>query len=95
VLYVGTLGDDVYEILTGWLLNLAGVKRLLAAPEGIEVTERWQGERRLLFVLNHTEHEQEITLDCCYQDLLGSSTILQGTLPIAPRDVLVLSEERR
>ncbi len=95
VLYVGTLGDDVYETLTGWLLGLAGVERLLAAPEGVEVTERWQGARRLLFVLNHTEREQEITLDCCYQDLLGSSATLQGTLPIAPRDVLVLLEEKK
>ena len=95
VLYVGTLGDEVYETLTGWLLGLAGVRRLLAAPDGVEVTERWQGERRLLFVLNHTEREQEITLDCCYQDLLGGLMSLQGTLPIAPRDVLVLWEEQR
>lgn len=95
VLYVGTLGDDVYETLTGWLLGLAGVKRLLAAPEGVEVTERWQGDRRLLFVLNHTEREQEVTLDCCYTNLLDGSTTLQGTLTIAPRDVLVLSEEKR
>jgi len=92
-LYVGTFGDDVYETLAGWLLGLAGVKRLLAAPNGVHVTERWQGERRLLFVLNHTEREQEITLDCCYQDLLGGSAILQALFHRAT-DVLVLLEEQ-
>jgi beta-galactosidase len=55
VVYVGTLGDaPLYEALVGWLLDLAGVQPLLTAPEGVEVTERWQGDQRLLFVLNHT-----------------------------------------
>lgn len=96
VVYVGTVGDALlYETLAGWLLGLAGVRRMIAAPEGVEVAERWQGERRLLFVLNHSEREQEITLDCCYTDLLDGSAVLKGTIPIAPRDVLVLQENTK
>lgn len=91
VVYVGALGDDLlYETLASWLLRLAGVQRLLAAPAGVEVGERWQGDRRLLFVLNHTEREVEVTLDCCYSDLLHGPRAVVGTVPIAPRDLLVL-----
>jgi beta-galactosidase len=94
VLYVGTMGDErLYEKLTGWLLGMAGVRRIIAAPDGVEVTERWQGDQRLLFVLNHTDREQEITLDKNYKDLLSDSNALVGTITIAPRDVLALVEE--
>ena len=93
VVYVGTLGDaPLYEALVGWLLDLAGVQPLLTAPEGVEVTERWQGDQRLLFVLNHTDLEQEVTLDRRYTNLLNGSTF-EGAVTTAPRDVLVLLEE--
>jgi len=96
VVYVGTLGDaPLYEVLAGWLLNLAGVQPLLTAPEGVEVTERWQGDQRLLFVLNHTDREQEVTLDKRYMDLLDGSAALEGAVTVPPRDVLILLEEGR
>ena len=56
------------------------------------MTERWQGDRRLLFVLNHTEQEQEVPLDRRYADLLHGSTF-EGTVSIAPRAALVLLEQ--
>jgi beta-galactosidase len=90
VVYIGTLGNrPVYETLAGWLLGLAGVRRLLAAPAEVEVTERWQGERRLLFVLNHGEREQEVTLDSHYVNLLDGAPVV-GTITVPPRDVLIL-----
>ncbi len=91
VVYVGTMGGaPLYVTLSGWLLNRAGVQPLLVAPVGVEVTERWQGDQRLLFVLNHTAVEREVTLDGRYIDLLAGSAVLEGTVPIAPRDVRVL-----
>jgi len=94
VVYVGTMGDvRLYETLAGWLLTLAGVRTVLVAPKGVEVTERWQGNRRLLFALNHTDREQEVTLDGRYTDLLDDSGVVEGRVFIAPRDVLVLLEE--
>lgn len=59
------------------------------------MTERWQGNRRLLFVLNHTEREQEVTLEGRYSDLLYGSAVVEGRLFIAPRDVLILREEKK
>jgi beta-galactosidase len=96
VVYIGTLGNGaVYASLTGWLLGLAGVRPLLAAPAGVEVAERWQGERRLLFVLNHGEREQEVTLDSHYLNLLDDvapDTPIVGKISVPSHDVLVLEQ---
>jgi len=91
VVYVGTVGDEaLYQTMVDWFMGLSGVKRLIAAPEGVEVTERWQGERRLLFVLNHTDRKKEVTLDRSYKNLIGDGEDVGGTVTIGPRDVLVL-----
>jgi beta-galactosidase len=96
VVYVGALGDArLYETLAGWLLDSVGVQAILTAPKGVEVTERWQGDQRLLFVLNHTERRQVVTLDGHYTDLLGGSAALEGAVTVPPRDVLVLLQEGR
>jgi len=94
--YVGALGDArLYETLAGWLLDSVGVQAILTTPKGVEVTERWQGDHRLLFVLNHTDRKQEVTLDGRYTDLLDGSATLEGAVIVPPRDVLVLLEEGR
>ena len=94
VVYVGTIGDaDLYRVLVDWLLDLAEVRPILYTPEGIEVSERWHGDRRLLFVLNHTNQAQRIALDGRYTDLLEGSAVLERRGSLGPRDVLVLLEE--
>lgn len=90
--YVGCLGDEsVPEALSDWLLELAGLQPALKAPEGVEVCERWQGKRRLLFVLNHLADEKEINLPAGYTNLLTQKA-LSGTVKLAGRDVLILME---
>jgi len=96
VVYVGTVGDaPLYAALVGWSLSMIGVEPLLSVPEGVEVAERWQGDQRLLFLLNHTGRMQEVTLDGHYLNLLDGSAPLDGTVALAPKDVLVLAEARR
>ena len=91
--YAGAVGDGcLYDPLIGWLMGVAGVQPLQAAPDGVEVTERWQGGQRLRFVLNHTAEPREIVLDGRYTDVLGGG-ILEGRVTIAARDVLALMEE--
>jgi beta-galactosidase len=94
VVYIGTMGEtSLNETLTGWLLNLARVQPLLSSlPAGVEVTERWQGEQRLLFLLNHTAQMQEVTLERSYTNLLEGSTTGKGKISLSPRDVIVLAE---
>ena len=57
-----------------------------------EVTERWQDDRRLLFVLNHTAQTRGVALDGHFTDLPSGSTV-EGTVTVAPKDVLVLVDE--
>ena len=91
VIYLGVIGDSAfYNAIARWVSGLAGVEPLFAAPAGIEVTERWQGEQRILFVLNHTEHPQRINLDGSYTNWLDDQT-LNGEVVIDPFGVLILS----
>jgi beta-galactosidase len=92
--YAGAVGDGrLYDPLIGWLTSVAGVQPLMTAPDGVGVTERWQGSQRLLFVLNHTAEPQNVALDGRYVDLLSDAS-LEATVTIGARDVLVLTEER-
>ena len=74
------------------MIGLAGVDTLLDVPQGVEVTERWQGDRRLLFVLNHSAQAQEINLNADYSDLLSGEASLRGAVQIGAREVLILDE---
>jgi beta-galactosidase len=81
----------LYDLLAGWLLAKSGLKPILAAPDGIEVTERWKDGKRLLFVLNHHVDPMEITLDSPFFDLLSSKS-LSGNVSLPPREVLILKD---
>lgn len=96
VIYVGTFGDAALaDSVTGAARRLAGVSPLRGvsdpAPGPVEVTARWQGDRRLLFVLNHSLAAQSITLDRPYTDLLTGARHT-GSISLAGRGVLVLAE---
>ena len=92
-IYVGAVGDrELYDILSGWLLQMTGIESVLAVPAGIEVAERWLNDQRLLFVLNHTQHQQQLAFDQRYECLLDNS-IIEGTISLAPHDVLILREK--
>jgi beta-galactosidase len=91
VVYAGVLGGpEFWEVLTGWLLDLSGVQPVMKSPKGVEVTERWQGDKRLLFLLNHTDKEQVVELDQAYTNVLDGAQIHAGKLCLPPREVLVL-----
>ena len=60
---------------------------------GVEVTEHWQRDKRLLYVLNHTNQEKVLDLNKRFRDLLSRSSLLEGSVLMAPYDVLILVEE--
>jgi len=92
-MYVGTLGDDtLHDTLLDWALESLNIRSVLAAPSGVEVTERWQGDQCLLFVLNHTDEIREIPISQPYTDLLSGTTV-KGTVKMSPYDVFVLQEQ--
>lgn len=91
VIYLGALGDGAYyESIARWAASLASVEPLLETPVGVEVVERWQGEQRLLFVLNHNVQTQTLTLNAAYKNLLTDQT-LHGAIQLEPFGVLILT----
>ncbi len=74
--YVGTLGDDtLHEAVLDWALKSADIHSALSAPAGVEVMERWQGDQRLLFLLNHTCETREVQIAQPHLDLLSGTTV--------------------
>lgn len=91
--YVGTCGNDrLYEILSGWLLDLAQL-RSVQVIDGLEVAERWQGNVSLLFVLNHGSSPQELKLDATYHNLIDGQVFTPGSIMVKPCQVLILAAE--
>jgi len=91
-IYVGAFGSDAfYEAFFGWLLKQKGIRSGIEAPAGVEITARWQGGKRLFFVLNHLNEAQEVALDDSWFDLLSGKNCT-GHISIAPREVLILTE---
>lgn len=95
VIYLGVMGDShFYNAIARWLSGMAGVKPLMVTTAGVEVAERWQGEKRLLFVLNHLPEAQVISLVSPLVDLLSGQTFADH-VTIGPREVLVLTDEQQ
>ncbi len=89
-IYLATIGQPpFYATLAPWLLELAGVAPLLDAPAGVEVAERWQGERRLLLLLNHSSEPQTVAVTDNFVNLLQGAAV-DGSVVLGPRDVALL-----
>jgi beta-galactosidase len=92
VVYLGTMGDAAfYAEVIRWLLEITQIQPLMDTPKSVEVMARWQGEKRLLFVINHNDHPIKLTLDCEYRELL-TDKVVRGNLSIAAYEVIILSK---
>ena len=93
VIYLGTMGDAAfYAGVTQWIAELANLQPLLETPAGVEAAERWNGDQRLLFILNHTQQEKRINLDGSFTDLF-SGEVIQSNITIAPADLALLAAQ--
>lgn len=91
--YIGTYPDE--RLVTQWialLAPMAGIRPLLPElPEGVEVTLRREGDRRLLFILNHRGKPSSIRGVPEGTDLLTGRKPEHGALTLEPYGVVVLS----
>lgn len=93
VFYLGIMGkSNLYAAIARWLKGLAGVTVPLETPLGVEVVTRWQGEKRLLFILNHQGVDQQISIGYECHDLLSGKD-LSGNVNIPSYDILILIEK--
>jgi len=62
--YVGTVmkEDAFYDQLIAKLLTDAGIKPVINPPNGVEVSIRQGGGKKLLFLINHTEQTQTVNI---------------------------------
>jgi beta-galactosidase len=74
--YVGTIlkEEAFYDRLVAALMADAGVKAVLDPPDGVEVSVREGDGRRLLFVINHTEQTQTLSVPAGKRNLLAGGT---------------------
>ncbi|MEH1058767.1 beta-galactosidase [Micromonospora sp. CPCC 206171] len=89
--YVGTrLDEAATDRLVARLLAEAGARPPVAAPTGVEVVRRRDGDRSWLFVVNHTD--AEVRLDVTGTELLGGARCT-GELRVPAGEVAVVREE--
>jgi beta-galactosidase len=95
VIYIGVFSSEVrfYEHIAHWALTEARLTPPIEASLGVEVTERWQGENRLLFLLNHNNLPHPIRLTGELTELISGKRV-SGTVQLGARDVMILSTER-
>jgi beta-galactosidase len=93
VAYVGTLGDaTLHDVVIEWLLQTAAIPPLVPTPDGVEAVERWQGDRRLLFLLNHGDLAQEVAVPQPMMDRLTGRAVI-GQVSLEPKGVGILEVE--
>ena len=90
VIYIGVFSDErFYERIAFWLISEARISPPLTSSPGIEITERWLGDHRLLFLINHNIQPRPIRLNQAHIDLITSKH-LSGTVYLGARDVMIL-----
>jgi len=88
--YVGTVPDErSVEALVGWLCEWRGISPPLAAPEGVEVTERESADGDLLFILNGAGVERRIDVAEGGVDLMDGQRV-RGEIALPPWGVRIL-----
>jgi len=95
VIYIGFFSTETrfYEHIAQWVLTEARISPPLEAPLGVEVTERWQGENRLLFLLNHNNLPHPIRLKGELTEIITGKRV-SGMVQLGAREVMILTTER-
>jgi beta-galactosidase len=88
--YIATRPEPHFlDQMLGVILDEMRIAAPLTVPQGVEVTQRGNSERRFVFVLNHHPEEQEISLPEPMLDLL-TGQVYEDRLSLAGRGVAVL-----
>ena len=71
------------------LMETAGIKSSFGIPPGVEMTMRTSGEKRWVFLLNHTSVGQQVTLPGAFTDASSGATH-SGKIELKAYDAVVL-----
>ncbi len=86
------LDSKCQDTILQHITSEAGIRPIMETPPGVEVDRRVKksGEQ-ILFVMNHTDQEQSISLDRSYLDHLRGVRLVADSVVVPPREVLLLS----
>lgn len=88
---VDSTDDQFYESVARAVAETIGLKPIVAAPYGVEVTSRSDGKTTYVFLLNMTDTDQgEIALPQPMDDVIGGRSGLQK-IALGPLGIAVLS----
>ena len=92
--YVGAwINADLLQKLTASFVQQAGVKPVLAgAPQGVEVSQRSNGEKSVLILINHTTMNQHVPLSEPMTNLLSESSARIDSVDLPKYGVAVLQK---
>jgi beta-galactosidase len=76
-IYVGTIVKEssFYEKLVNYAIKEAGIAAALTPPPGVEISYREGQGRKLMFIINHTETSQRISLPKASRNLLTGKMV--------------------
>lgn len=89
--YVAT--DPSPDFKRQWLEQLCeakGIRPLLKAPEGVEMTQRQKDGHTFTFILNHSDRIQSVDLGQEMRQELLSDRNVQGKIELPPKQVMIL-----
>lgn len=94
--YVATASDEeFYEHFLTDLCKKAEIEPSAVTPKGVEAALRENEKGLFLFLLNHTDKEQELEVSFNGTDLIRQSDYKKGdTLLLAAKDVVILQKKR-
>ncbi len=93
--YLGCEPEEAfYRQLGRWLVSEGRVTPPLATDADVEVTLRSGGGYDLIFVLNHNQHPEDVTLVGAYRDLISDQTY-SGVMVIEGQGVRILERVRK
>jgi beta-galactosidase len=92
VIYVGTIGDaNFVNSIVSYAARLAAIGGIMETPPLVEVTERWRGHERFLFILNHANIPEPITINGKAFDLISQHEH-DGSITLQPKQVMILRQ---
>lgn len=90
--YMATSSKEAFYLkFLADVCHKAGVEPLLDTPEGVEATLRENKNGSFLFLLNHSQEEQRITLKNGGSDILSACDYAQNDMiSLPPKDIAIL-----
>jgi beta-galactosidase len=93
--YVATaLEPDAMERVLRRAWTEAGVSPVAEAPDGVEAVRREDGDRRLLFLLNHGSRAVEVPVPSGAMELVAGRVLEADRLRLEPRGVAIVRDTR-